>query len=187
MEKTIAILKRHHYGNIIFLAVTILLISLRIAPLFSTGQSIGVTLERYAIMITIIVIPVTLKYFSHQLKKMAKPLEKSVAIKMYKRAFYLRLYSLSAVTTMLILLFAISRNMNFFWFILVMMIVFQFCSPSHDELENLTENPEEERIPETDGPIPSQDDMDTLKVQNIEEEKKIQKPPHEKEKMHIAE
>jgi len=38
-------------------------------------------------------------------------------------------------------LFGISRNMNFFWFAILLFIVFLFCRPSYQELENLLETP----------------------------------------------
>lgn len=147
MEKTIGLLKRHYYGNIILLVVVFLLLLFRIIPLFTDGQPVGITVERYAIMITIIAIPVSLKFFAHRLKKISRPLETVVATEKYKNASFLRLYTISVVTLIHILLFGITRNMNFFWFIVVLFIVLLYCKPSYEELENLTEIPGEQ-IPE---------------------------------------
>ncbi len=151
MDKTIALLKRHYYANIILMAAAFLLILFRIIPLFTDGQSVGVTMERYAIMITIIAIPVSLKLFAYRLKKITRPLEIPTAVEVYKKASFLRLYTISAVTLMHIILFGISRNMNFFWFTVVLFIVFLFCKPSYEELENLTETSGEQEQPEAGG------------------------------------
>ena len=145
LENNIKLLKGHYYINIIFLAVIFLLFVFSLIPLFTDGEAVSVTLERYAIMVTIIVIPGTLKFLAHQLKKATRPLETTIAAEKYKSAYFLRLYSISAVTLMHIILFAISRNMNSFWFTVVLFIVFFFCKPSYIELENLTEEPDKEQ------------------------------------------
>lgn len=139
----IGLLKRHYYLNIILLIIIFLLFIFRVIPLFMDEQAISVTAERYAIMITIIAIPVSLKFFAQRLKKIPRPLENVTASQKYKNASFLRLYTISAVTLIHILLFGISRNMNFFWFTVVLFIVFLFCKPSYQELESLTETPEE--------------------------------------------
>lgn len=149
MDKAIRLLKRHYYGNITLLAVLFLLILFRVVPLFMDGQAVNVTAERYAIMVSIIAIPVSLKFFAHRLKKLPRPLETLTATEKYKNASFLRLYTISGVTLMHIILFGISRNMNFFWFTVVLFIVFLFCKPSYQELESLTEIPEEQRLTET--------------------------------------
>lgn len=141
MEKTIRLLKGHYYGNIILLATIFLLTIFSLIPFFTNGEVISVTTERYAIMISIIAIPASLKFFAHQLKKIPRPTETKTATEKYKNASFLRLYTISAVTLMHIILFTISRNMNFFWFTVVLFIVFLFCKPSYEELENLSETP----------------------------------------------
>ena len=148
MDKAIKLLKGHYYGNIILLAVVFLLILFRIVPLFADGQAVNVTAERYAIMITILAIPVSLKFFAYRLKKIPRPVETVAATEKYKNASFLRLYTISAVTLMHIMLFGISLNMNFFWFTVVLFIVFLFCKPSYEELESLTEVPGEQNLPE---------------------------------------
>jgi len=145
MKKVIKLLRRYYYGNIISLAVAFLLFIFNLIPLFTDGRAVSITLERYAIMVTIIIIPVSLKFFAYKLKKTTRPLETTIAAERYKNIFFLRLYSISAVALMHIILFAISRNMNFFWFTIVLFIVFFFCKPSYIELEYLTEAPDKEQ------------------------------------------
>lgn len=148
METTIWLLNKHYYGSILLLVLAFLAVLLLAFPPIAMEQAVGIIIERYAIMITIIAIPFSLKFFAHRLKKLERPLETEIAIIKYKRASYLRLYTLSAVSLMLILLFAISRNMNYFWFTVVLFIVFLFCKPSFAELENLTIAPEKQSAPE---------------------------------------
>ncbi|RNC66917.1 hypothetical protein [Proteiniphilum sp. X52] len=147
MEKTIRLLKGHYYGNIILLATIFLLAISSLIPFFANGEVISVTTERYAIMISIIAIPSSLKFFAHQLKKMPRPAETKRATEKYKNASFMRLYTISAVTLTHIILFILSRNMNFFWFTVVLFIVFLFCKPSYQELENLTETPAKQGSP----------------------------------------
>lgn len=145
IDEVLRLLKWHYYGNIILLIGIFLLILFRIIPLFPDEHfTVGVTAERYAIILSIIVIPVSLKFFAHRLKKISRPLGTMAAAKKYKNVSLFRLYSISAVTLMHILLFGISRNMNFFWFTIVLFIVFLFCRPSYEELKSLTELPDEQ-------------------------------------------
>ncbi len=66
-------------------------------------------------------------------------MEIAAAIEIYKKASYLRLYTLSAITLGQIILFGYSQNMNFFWFTVVLFVVFLFCSPSYEELKAMVE------------------------------------------------
>lgn len=148
MEKTIKLLRGRYYGSIILLAVIFLFSIFSMIPLFADRQAISATLERYAIMITIIAIPASLKFFADRLKKAARPVDIPTASNKYKNISFIRLYTISAVTLMNIFLFTISRNMNFFWFTVVLFIVFLFCKPSYAELEGLTKLPEEQGLTE---------------------------------------
>jgi cobalamin synthase len=145
MERLIALLKKHYYGNVIALALFFILILFRIIPLLQESELIGVTLERYIIMISIITIPLALKLFARRLKKVPRPAETAIAVSVYKNASHLRLYTISAVTILNILLFGFSRNSNFMWITVVLFIIFLYCKPSYTELANLTEVPEENR------------------------------------------
>lgn len=141
INKTISLLNRHYYINIIVLVVVFLFILFRVIPIFTEGQPVSITAERYAIIITIIAIPLSLKFFADRLKKIPRPLEEGKASEKYKSASFVRLYTMSFITMMHILLFSISRNMNFLWFTVVLLIVFLFCKPSYPELESLSETP----------------------------------------------
>lgn len=135
-------LKIHYYGSAGVLVVLFLLALLRIFPFSATEVPVSVTVDRYAIMITIIAIPLSLKYFADQLKKAEPPLTLSHSIQKYRRLSFLRLYILNAVTLMHIVLLGFSHNTNYLWFTLVLLIIFLFCKPSGLELENLTKKEE---------------------------------------------
>ena len=63
--------------------------------------------------------------------------DKERVIKLYKRAFFLRLYIVTIVALANILLYALSRNTNFMWLTVVLFVVFAFCRPSLGEIENM--------------------------------------------------
>ena len=151
-NKVITLLKRHYYATFLLLAGLFLLLLLRLIPFPEGLLSGGVVLERYAIMITIIVIPVALKLFADRLKKIQRPLDESEAGKTYKKLFSLRLYSIAGVTLMNILLYGFSLNSNFVWLTVVLFIIFLFCKPSVVELTGLSEPPmAEQQLPEEPG------------------------------------
>lgn len=142
-DRLIVILKRHYYGNIMVLAALFLCILFQIIPASRDHSGIGVTLERYAILISIITIPLALRHFAERLRKAKKPMEEVQALSRYKNSSLLRLYLITLVTLMNIGLFYLSRNMNFLWITLVLFIIFLFCKPSIAELTGLEETGEE--------------------------------------------
>lgn len=145
IDHTIRLLKRHYYGNIIFLAGLFLAVLLGMFPFLEAAVPVRVTVERYALIITIITIPAALKLFADRLKKIPRPSETEAALHRYKKISYLRLYMISGVTLMNIGLFTFSRNPNFMWFTVVLFIIFLFCRPSYIEAMSLTGMPEEEQ------------------------------------------
>lgn len=139
-EQVIKHLKLHYWGNIAFLAILFLIILFKVLPFFNEPQPLSVTIERYAIVVTIIAIPAALKLFSNLLKKVPENESFKTKTDKYRSASYLRLYTISAITLLNIILFGYSRNMNFMWFVVVLFIVFMFCRPSYPELDNLVNN-----------------------------------------------
>jgi len=86
IDRTLRLLKRHYYGNIIFLAVLFLAALLRMLTISEAAVLVSVTVERYALMITIIAIPVALKLFADRLKKFPgrrDPKQRCLCIKKY--------------------------------------------------------------------------------------------------------
>lgn len=143
-EKTIRLLRTHYFIHIAALALFFLLVLFRVLPVFSDEEAVSVVLERYAIMISIIAVPLALKLFAVKIKKIPAGIDLPTAAKKYKNAFFLRLYIVSTVTLLNILLFAFSRNTNFLWMTVVLFIVFVFCKPAFPELVDLANKPSAE-------------------------------------------
>ncbi|MGI6572223.1 MAG: hypothetical protein ACOX19_02075 [Fermentimonas sp.] len=139
MDETIRLLKKHYWGNILLLLLLFLLVTLGVLPFFDGSKTVELTVEMYDIVITIIIIPFSLKFFGDKVKKAARPMEVEDAIRLYKRASFWRLYTLSVFTLGQILLFGLSGNKNFFWLTVVLFTVFLFCKPSYVELAAMTE------------------------------------------------
>lgn len=138
-DKTIRDLKYRYWLSIIVLAVYFMLIIFDLIPYPFEGKEVSITLERYAIIISIIAIPSALRLFAKMLKKIPQTSGIEFVVKNYKRATNTRLDILNAVTLMNILLFAISGKMNFFWFTVVLFIIYIYCKPSYPEIVNLTD------------------------------------------------
>ena len=145
MDLTIRYLKLHYWLSLIILVAYFMLDLFNIVPSFSVAQGVGVIFERYSIVITIIAIPAALKLFSEILKKVTPTSSVDIAMKEYKKAFFIHLYIINAMTLMNILLYSISQNMNFFWLTVVLFIVYIFCKPSYPELEGLMKKKEPEK------------------------------------------
>ena len=141
INATIRHLFVHYFSAITFLILLALLILFRLLPFRQESQPVNVTLERYLIMVTLIAIPASLKWFAHRLKKSDRPMLMEDARNQYRRIYYVRHYTLAMVTLFHICLYGISRNTNFFWFTVVLLIIFLFCRPSPVELESLMEEP----------------------------------------------
>jgi hypothetical protein len=141
METAIRHLYRHYFVSISLLGLLLLLLLFHLLPFWQDSQPVSITLERYLIMLTLIAIPSTLKWFATRLKKSPRPLMWEDASRRYRQLYFIRLYILTAVTLTHILLFGISRNLNFFWFSLVLFIIFLFCRPSIPEIESLLVEP----------------------------------------------
>lgn len=128
----IQLLSSYYFGIIVGFVASFLLILFRVIEFGVPKEAISAAMERYAIVFTLIAIPLALKFFAYKTKKRTFDSEKK-AFKAYAGAFYFRLYILCLVVALNQLLFAISRNMNFFWLTVVVLIVFMFCKPSFNE------------------------------------------------------
>ena len=138
MTKTIKELNVHYYISIIVLAILFLLVVFKLIS-FKISTPVTTTAEMYAIALTLIAIPVALKLFADKMRKIPKGTDKNKAIKLYKNAYFLRLYIINAVVLGNIILFAMSGNKNFMWLSVISFIVYMFCKPSHQELDNITQ------------------------------------------------
>lgn len=142
-DSTISSLRLQYWLSIAVLASFFLLIIFDLIPFPFEKNDISVTLERYAIVITIIAIPAALKLFAVMLKKVPSSPDTELVVKSYKKASSIRLLIINVATLMNISLYAISGNINFFWFTIVLFIIYIFCKPSYPELANLAEKGKE--------------------------------------------
>lgn len=144
-DETISSLKLYYWFSIAAVVPLFLLLISKVLTIKVEGAEVSITLERYAIVITILAIPAALKLFAEILKKTSPESDNATVIKRYKRASVIRLLIINAVTLMNIALYAISGNMNFFWFTIILFIIYYFCRPSYPELTGLTEKGEQKK------------------------------------------
>ena len=137
LDATIKLLRTHYRLNIIILVILFLLAMFKLTPFFAEKQIVNIIIERYIIVITIIAIPGILKLFAHLLSKVPQGVDIDLAINKYKKAFYTRLYTISSLSLINIILYDYSGNMNFFCITTVLFLLFIYCKPSFPELEKL--------------------------------------------------
>ena len=158
LDATIKLLRTHYRLNIIILVVLFLLAMFKLTPFFAEKQIVNIIIERYIIVITIIAIPGILKLFAHLLSKVPQGVDIDLAISKYKKAFYIRLYTISSLSLINIILYDYSGNMNFFWITTVLFLLFMYCKPSFPELEKLVKPIDE--IEKGDEDYLEQDELD---------------------------
>ena len=99
------------------------------------------------IVITLLTIPLALKYFAAILRKTPAEILPDIALGIYRKAYLRRLYALTVVALGNITLFALSGNRNFMWLSVVLLLTYLFCKPSQQELSAMskqtTKSPEE--------------------------------------------
>ena len=156
LDATIKLLRTHYRLNIIILVILFLLAMFKLTPFFAEKQIVNIIIERYIIVITIIAIPGILKLFAHLLSKVPQGVDIDLAINKYKKAFYTRLYTISSLSLINIILYDYSGNMNFFWITTVLFLLFIYCKPSFPELEKLVRP-----VEESNGDYFEEDELDS--------------------------
>ena len=156
LDATIKLLRTHYRLNIIILVILFLLAMLKLTPFFAEKQIVNIIIERYIIVITIIAIPGILKLFAHLLSKVPQGVDIDLAINKYKKAFYTRLYTISSLSLINIILYDYSGNMNFFWITTVLFLLFIYWKPSFPELEKLVRP-----VEESNGDYFEEDELDS--------------------------
>ena len=102
--------------------------------LSSEAVTVPVTIERYALLLTLVSIPVALKLFFFIMKKNKNPEDESTTNNIYVKAFITRFGILFLVASVNILLFAFSLNQNFMLCTLVTFTAYLFTYPSANYL-----------------------------------------------------
>lgn len=102
--------------------------------LSSEAVTVPVTIERYALLLTLVSIPVALKLFFFIMKKNKNPEDESTTNNIYVKAFITRFGILFLVASINIILFAFSLNQNFMLCTLVTFTAYLFTYPSANYL-----------------------------------------------------
>lgn len=137
LNKVTKHLKIHYWTHLVVLSLFFVVVFFKLLSFVKEPLATNVSLEMFAIVITIVVIPVALKKYALMLEKLTKDDGFNDRVKRYRQASYVRLYSVSAVSILNIILFAFYRNNNFMWLALLVFVVYIFCKPSYEELHSL--------------------------------------------------
>lgn len=167
IDTIIGLLKRQYLTIIILLVILLVMALFKITPFFPEKESVSVVLERYIIVLSIIAIPGSLKLFANLLKKVPRGIDIELAIRKYRSAYNIRLYTLSALALLNIILFDYSANLNFFWITIVIFILFFYCKPSFPELERLIDS-EKSNDNSKNGVITVDDQNEVFEQETIE-------------------
>ena len=111
-KRTINSLKNHFYIHVSVVIVLFLLIVFNVIPLPDYSQSIGLTVQTYSIMLTLIALPGALKLYSVNVKKKQTE-DKDKTVKYYRKIFFQRLYIVSFALLLNMILFGFTRVQNY--------------------------------------------------------------------------
>lgn len=134
-------LKRLFYIAIIIQIAFLVTIAFKWITVFTGDTVISITLERYALLITLVGIPGALKLFSIIMNKVSKV---NSILLVYKRAFITRFGILFLVASLNIILYSISLNQNFMLLALISFIAYFFSYPSESHINTFKKYKEQE-------------------------------------------
>ena len=117
-------------NTLTFLAFTIALMYI-VGPFWGEGVEQHVVFERYAIIITLISIPLALKLFHSQTKK-AESDEDDIYLKKYKTAYYLRFAIIDAAIIFNLVGFYLFQSQNLILMAVICIFALFFCYPPKD-------------------------------------------------------
>lgn len=142
--------KLRTYLFIFFWVNLIAAIAIFLVIFFFKGPDFGnipsnVAFERWAIIITIGSIPLTLKLY-HRILKMIKEKQTGSFVSQYTMLYIGRLAIFDLVAAMNIIGFNIYESDNFIYLTIVIIFAMMFCSPGRDELKEHPESIIEEHL-----------------------------------------
>jgi nicotinamide riboside transporter PnuC len=108
-------------------------------PDFASFPATNIAFERYAIIITLAVIPISLKLF-HSYHQKIKSLNQDVFIKKYTTAYYLRLFIFDIVAILNLTGFQLYNSHNTMYLTIMIIFALFFCYPNKQALQNKSEN-----------------------------------------------
>jgi len=130
--------------NITFWIITLLGVLLIKGPGF-IGSGKNVVFEQYSILFTIAAIPLTLKVFHSQYKKI-KLLDEAIFLKKYRDSFLLRIAILDAAIILNLAGLLSFGSQNAVYMIIITIIALFFCYPDKGAITNRLDNDTNENL-----------------------------------------
>ena len=144
IDQTVKQLNKAHLIVIVTLVVLLLAVMFGLKSFPAGNAESSVIAERYAIGLTLIVIPLSLKLFADKAKKItASKSGDKEKMKQFKNAFVTRLSLLGVVGLMNTVLYGFMQNSNFMWLAVITFLAFAFCRTSEGELTGIIAEKEE--------------------------------------------
>lgn len=129
-------------NTLTIIALTIALMYI-VGPFWGEGMDQHIVFERYAIIITLISIPLALKLFHSQTKK-AEIEEEDIYLKKYKTAYYLRFAIINAAIIFNLVGFYLFESQNLILMAVICIFALFFCYPPKDSIKIKEEEIENE-------------------------------------------
>lgn len=125
--------------NIILLTIALLVVFFGKGPDFASSPATNVAFERYAIILTLAIIPISLKLF-HSYYQKIKGLSQNTFIKKYTTAYYLRLIAFDTMAILNLTGFQLYNSHNTMYLTIMIIFALFFCYPNKQALQNEPEN-----------------------------------------------
>ncbi len=125
--------------NIVLLAIALLVVLQSKGPDFASSPATNIAFERYAIILTLAIIPLSLKFF-HSYTQKIKNLGQDTYIKKYTTAYYLRLIIFDMMTILNLTGFQLYNSHNTMYLTIMIIFALFFCYPNKQALQNEPEN-----------------------------------------------
>ena len=129
------------YGSVISTIIFFVLVLFKVIP-YGEPRVLPLAVSQYSIIVTLLGIPLALKLYANTIKNNAGKFSIALVKNKYKNAFTLRLSIITLLTLGNIILFGISRNTNYMWAVIILLVFFIFCKPSETDLEKLYQSKE---------------------------------------------
>lgn len=121
--------------NIILLVIALLFVLQAKGPDFASFPTTNIAFERYAIILTLAIIPISLKLF-HSYHQKIKSLSHDKFIKNYTIAYYLRLITFDIVAILNLTGFQLYNSHNTMYLTIMIIFALFFCYPNRQALQN---------------------------------------------------
>lgn len=129
--------------NIILLAIALLVVLQAKGSNFASSPATNIGFERYAIILTLAIIPISLKLF-HSYHQKIKNLSQVTFTKKYTTAYYLRLIIFDVMVMLNLIGFQLYNSHNTMYLTIMIIFALFFCYPNKQALQNESENEKSE-------------------------------------------